>query len=334
MPIADTELEREIVARLPRVYVTMGDPSGIGPELVAKLLAEPGIAGQADVMVVGSRREFERACALTGTDPAPAGFRDVPIVGDWAPATVSVAAGRHTLDSLGLAVDAAVAGEADAVCFAPLNKSALRAGGNPYQDELHWFAHRIGYAGFISEINALDEVWTSRVSSHIPMRNTPAMVSADRVVAAIRLLDTAMRDSGRPAPRIAVCAYNPHAGEGGLLGMEEIDTIRPAIEQARAYVERVDGPFPADTIFLKVRAGEYDGVVTMFHDQGQIAMKLIGFDRGVSIQGGLPIPITTCAHGTAFDIAGQGRADVSSLRHAFDLACSLAMRPASEVTRA
>lgn len=320
--------------RRPRVYVTMGDPSGIGPELVAKLLAEPGVTGQAEITVVGSRREFERACSLTDTSHGTLAFHDVPIVGDWARATVSAAAGRHTLDALGVAVDAATAGDADAVCFAPLNKEALRAGGNPFEDELHWFAARIGYTGFISEINVLDEVWTSRVSSHIPMRNTPAMVSVDRVIAAIRLLDAAMRGVGRPAPRIAVCGYNPHAGDGGLLGTEEIDTIRPAIEQARAYVERVDGPFSADTIFLKVLGGEYDGVVTMFHDQGQIALKLMGFDRGVSIQGGLPIPITTCSHGTAFDIAGQGRAKVSALRHAFDLACSLAMRPASEVTHA
>lgn len=323
----------------PRVCVTLGDPSGIGSELVVKLLASPGVTDAADIYVLGSETEFknaQEACGLSlsyrvvsdisEADYAatPVCFQDVPIAGEYAPAQVSAASGKHTLDALGVALDLAAAGAVDAVCFAPLNKESLRAGGNPFEDELHWFANRLGLTTFTCEINALSEVWTSRVSSHIPMRDAHSYITEDRILAAAQLLDQAMREAGRPAPRIAVCGFNAHAGDGGLLGAEEIDIISPAVRRARDSMGSIDGPFPADTIFLRVIKGEYDAVVTMFHDQGQIALKLMGFDRGVSIQGGLPFPVTTCAHGTAFDIVGRQLANASALRHAFDMACAMA----------
>lgn len=324
----------------PRVCLTLGDPSGIGSELVAKLLSTPGVADAADIYVVGSTSEFLRGQQIAGVtipfvevagiaqarfDQPQVAFQDVPIHGPYALGEVSAAAGSHTLAALGVALDLARAGEVDAVCFAPLNKEALRAGGNPFEDELHWFAHRIGIDNFVCEINVLEEVWTSRVSSHIPMRDAYNYISVDRILAAVRLLDQAMRASREnPPPRIAVCGFNPHAGDGGLLGMEEIEIIRPAVEQARSFIDNIDGPFSADVIFLKVQRGEYDAVVTMFHDQGQIALKLMGFERGVSIQGGLPFPVTTCSHGTAFDIVGKNLANVSAFKHAFDMARTMA----------
>jgi 4-hydroxythreonine-4-phosphate dehydrogenase len=323
----------------PRLCITLGDPSGIGSELVVKLLASPGITGEADIYVVGSEAEFRSAQKSAGValhfatasriaeadfDSGGFFFQDVPIKGEYAPGQVSAASGRHTLDALGVALDLAAAGDIDAVCFAPLNKESLRAGGNPFEDELHWFANRLGLEGFVCEVNVLDEVWTSRVSSHIPMRAAYEFITTDRILSAVRLIDSAMRAAGRPAPRIAVCGFNPHAGDGGLLGMEEIEIIGPAVAQARESIANIDGPFSADTIFLRVQKGEYDAVVTMFHDQGQIALKLMGFERGVSIQGGLPFPVTTCSHGTAFDIVGKQLANVSAFRHAFDMACAMA----------
>lgn len=323
----------------PRVCLTLGDPSGIGSELVVKLLASPGVSDAADIYVLGSETEFKNAqetCGLTlgyravgdiseaDYAAAPGYFQDVPIEGEYAPGEVSAASGKHTLDALGIALDLAAASSVDAVCFAPLNKESLRAGGNPFEDELHWFANRLGLSTFTCEINALAEVWTSRVSSHVPMREAHSYITEDRILDAVSLLDKAMREAGRPAPRIAVCGFNAHAGDGGLLGAEEIDIIAPAVRRARDSLSVVDGPFPSDTIFLRVLKGEYDAVVTMFHDQGQIALKLMGFERGVSIQGGLPFPVTTCAHGTAFDIVGKQLANVSALRHAFDMACAMA----------
>lgn len=316
----------------PRVAITLGDPSGIGSELVAKLLAAPEVREQAGVLVIGDRAEFDNAQGAAGVrvDLSERDeFLHVPVAAGFEPAKVSAESGRHTLDCLGVALDLASSGAVDAVCFAPLNKESLRAGGNRFEDELHWFADRLQVTEFVCEINVLSEVWTSRVSSHIPLRDAYRYLTTERIVAAARLLDQSMRAAGHPRPRLAVCGFNPHGGDGGLLGREEIEIIRPAVDEARSYLEVIDGPFPADTIFLRALRGDYDGVVTMFHDQGQIALKLLGFDRGVSIQGGLPVPVTTCAHGTAFDIVGRNRASVSAFRRAFDMACAMADAGAS-----
>ena len=195
--------------------------------------------------------------------------------------------------------------------------------GLAFEDELRWFAHELDYHGPCSEFNVLEELWTSRVTSHVALREVSGLLSGEGIVEAIKLIDQNLRRSGQPQPRIAVAALNPHAGDGGIFGHEEIEIIGPAVEQARSEQIQVDGPFPSDTVFLKARDGEYDGIVTMYHDQGQIAMKLMGFDRGVTVQGGLPIPICTPAHGTAFDIAGQGKANVEAMRQAFFIACNM-----------
>ena len=198
--------------------------------------------------------------------------------------------------------------------------------GFPFPDELRFFAHELGHRGDAGEINVLGNAWTSRVTSHVPIAEVPRLITAASICQkAIRLLHQTVRKSGIDSPRIAVAALNPHAGEGGNFGREEIEVIRPAILQAVAEGINVDGPFPSDTVFLKLRDGMFDAVVTMYHDQGQIAMKLMGFQRGVTVCGGLPIPITTPAHGTAFDIVGQGRADVGAMVEAFRLAIRWAL---------
>ena len=151
----------------------------------------------------------------------------------------------------------------------------------------------------------------------------PDYITTHRISEAVHLIDKTLRQSGLSRPRLSVAALNPHAGDNGNFGMEEIEVITPAVQHLQNEQVNVDGPWPSDTVFLKAKAGEVDGIITMYHDQGQIALKLMGFDRGVTVQGGIPFPVTTPAHGTAFDIAGTGTADVKAMVAAFDVACNM-----------
>ena len=326
----------------PRLAVIPGDPSGIGPELVARLLAEPEVREKADILLIGDRAVFEqgmaqaeRPFALAPCDPRAADWSEAP--GDafaWletrtiAPediriAEVSEASGRSVLATLDLALELARDRVVDGFVFGPFNKSAMHAAGLGHDDELHYMAERMAVTGYISELNTLDGIWTSRVTSHIPLSAVAGAIEGDTICRAIALIDRTLKSAGLARPRISVAALNPHAGDDGNFGREEIDVIRPAVARMAERQVAVDGPWPSDTVFLKAKAGEIDAVVTMYHDQGQIALKLMGFDRGVTVQGGMPFPVTTPAHGTAFDIAGQGRAEVGATRAAFDLACDM-----------
>jgi 4-hydroxythreonine-4-phosphate dehydrogenase len=164
------------------------------------------------------------------------------------------------------------------------------------------------------------------VTSHVALKDVSSLITVERIIAAIELVHLSLKLAAVEKPRIGVAALNPHAGDGGRFGREEIDIIAPAINRARAMEIIAEGPFPADTIFLKGLAGDYDAIVTMYHDQGQIAMKLAGFDHGVTVFGGVPFPVTTPAHGTAFDIVGKGQANVSAMHDAFDLACRMGLQ--------
>lgn len=326
----------------PRLALIPGDPSGIGPELVARLLSDPALAGQADILMIGDRAVFERGMAQAGLtfglaacDPGAGdwtGRRDEAFawqetetldLSDSPVAEVSEASGRSVLATLDLALDAARDGLVDGVVFAPFNKAAMCAAGLSQDDELHYMAERLGVETYISELNTLDGLWTSRVTSHIALKEVAGAIAGERICEAVALIDRTLKRSGLARPRISVAALNPHAGDGGKFGREEIDIIRPAVERMAQRQVAVDGPWPSDTVFLKAKAGEIDAVVTMYHDQGQIALKLMGFDRGVTVQGGIPFPVTTPAHGTAFDIAGRGRADPGAMRAAFSLACDM-----------
>ena len=325
----------------PRIGIVPGDPCGIGPELIARLLADRAFTARAEVLVVGDPwvlargardagvecpvHVVERVEDAAGADAAPA-LLDVASVrpGQITVGEASAAGGQSVLTALGAALDLERAGHLDALMFAPLNKQAMAATGYGFRDELHWFAHRLGHNGPIGEFNVLDGLWTTRVTSHVPLKDVVELITERSVVDAIHFVDAALKAAGNPAPRIAVAALNPHAGDGGLFGREEIDVIAPAVSRAQADGVVVDGPWPADTVFLRGRDGACDAIVTMYHDQGQIAMKLMGFDKGVTVQGGLPVPITTPAHGTAFDIAGKGVASPEATRRAFTLACEMA----------
>jgi len=326
----------------PVIAVTPGDCTGIGPEILAKLLARARGADDPRLLVVGDRRVMERACTQTGAairwqpvaSPAEARWDDrdaVPILdlGNTDPAlfrqgVASAESGRLTGDTLARAVELSQAGTVAAVSFAPLNKRAMFDGGWRFPDEHKMFAHLLGHTRYFSEMNVLEGWWMSRVTSHVSMREALDGVTGPAIRDAIRLCDRMMRRSGLERPRIAVAALNPHGGENGLFGREEIEVIRPAVE-ATAREDGIDcqGPFPADTVYVKAFGGAYDGVVAMYHDQGQIATKLRGFNRGVTVTAGLETVFTTPAHGTAFDIAGKGTADEGALGAAIALAARL-----------
>jgi 4-hydroxythreonine-4-phosphate dehydrogenase len=329
------------MALKPRLALTLGDPAGIGPELIAKLLARSDVIQCADVVLAGDAWLWEEGQAIAGVSVATRAvstFDDVRTItggpplflpvesirpGEAPRSTVSAAAGASVLKVLGMCLDAASMGLVDAICFGPLNKRSMIMSGMKFSDELHFFADRLKVSSYVCEFNTLGDLWTSRISSHVPLKDVALYLTRERIVDSVKLLNGALQSAGFEHPRLAVAALNPHAGEGGAFGREEIDIIAPAVIEAKAKGYPVAGPFPADTIFIKARDGEYDGVVTMCHDQGQIALKLMGFERGVTIEGGLPIPITTPAHGTAFDIAGQNKANVEATVQAFRVACRM-----------
>jgi 4-hydroxythreonine-4-phosphate dehydrogenase len=195
-----------------------------------------------------------------------------------------------------------------------------------YDDEINFVRDALKHAGAASEFNVLGGLWNARVSSHIPLSKVAASITKEAILRALALTAASMRAAGFAKPRIAVAALNPHAGDGGNFGREEIDIIEPAV---RAAVEKglaAEGPFPADTVFLRAKNGQFDAVLTMYHDQGQIAMKLMGFDRGATLIGGFPFPICTPAHGTAYEIAGKGIANAGAGEQALLLAARIARR--------
>ena len=327
---------------VPVVALTLGDPAGIGAELIARLLARPQTTQAANVVLVGDPWLWQDGQTIAGTalrlDPvatlaAVRGRADTSRAAFLAVDTVQpeqvhrgraeAAGGASVLQVLNRCMDAAQAGEIDAITFAPLNKFAMKQGGLKHEDELHHFAQYLGVTGYFCEFNTLGGLWTARISSHVPLKDVARYIDKQRIVDATTLIYRSLQASGNAAPRVAVAGFNPHNGDGGTCGREEIDVIAPAVAELNALGMPVVGPFPADTIFLRARDGELDAIVTMYHDQGQIAIKLLGFSQGVTVQGGLPIPITTPAHGTAYDIAGLGKADVDATANAFAIACRM-----------
>jgi 4-hydroxythreonine-4-phosphate dehydrogenase len=323
----------------PSIALFTGDPAGIGPELVARLVADDATRASASILLIGAESvvaDGMRAAGVTFPydrgpavrDPAQVRLVEWPRVAEagFARGHVSAQNGAYMLAGLAVGLDLCRRGIADAMCFAPLNKAALRAGGMNHADELHYFCEVLGFTGPSVEFNVLESLWTSRVTSHVPLKDVSGLLTREGIAEGVALLTRGLRASGIAAPRIAVCGLNPHNGDNGAFGREEIDVIEPGVNLARERGFPADGPFPADTIFVRATRRDcagYDGVLTMYHDQGQIAMKLMGFDRGVTVPGGLPIPIATPAHGTAYDIAGKGVANMGAMRNAFALACRM-----------
>jgi len=281
-------------AARPRLAVTLGDPRGIGPEVVRKALASPI---QAEIRLVGST---EQGAGSNVTESE---------------------AGRVSGAAIEEAARLALAGEVDAIVTGPVHKHALHAAGYRYPGVTEFLAHLASDVP-VAMMLATDKLRVVLVTTHLPLRDVAATLTADRIVQAGRITADALRRWwGIAAPRLAVCALNPHAGEGGLFGDEDDRVLRPAAATLGAA-----GPLPADTVFVKALRGEFDAVLAPYHDVGMTAVKVAGFGRGVNVTLGLPFIRTAPDHGTALDIVGTGKADAGSMRAALELAVRLASR--------
>jgi 4-hydroxythreonine-4-phosphate dehydrogenase len=327
----------------PRIAFLLGDCTGIGPELVAKILAEGKMAEHARLVVIGDARVLQRGMRDAKVDFKWSSVDTVAAV-DWYNGIVpfidlknidpdkfpqgvgSAESGKLTGDTLAYAIGLAQRDEIDGITFAPLNKKALNDGGWKFRDEHQMFAHLLGHNGHFSEMNVLDGQWMTRVTSHVSLRQAIDQITPQRIEDSLKLADWAMKAAGIEKPRIAVAALNPHNGENGLFGTEEIDIIRPTVEKMAAQGIDCKGPFASDTVYIKAFEGAYDSVLSMYHDQGQIATKLKGFNRGVTITAGLRTVFTTPSHGTAFDIVGKGVANTGATESAIMLAVKMAGR--------
>lgn len=312
----------------PVIALAIGDPAGVSPELTAKLVALEEARKAARIVVVGDRRVFDEGARVAGAKNPDVEFEDLKHLD---PATIkrgvaSKPGGESVLANYRHALRMVADGKAQAVCFTPFNKQAMRMADPSYDDEIRFTANVLEFKGVATEFNVLEKLWNARVTSHIPLSKVPSSLSIDSIVEALELTTVALRAAGFEPPRIGVAALNPHAGDGGNFGREEIDIIEPAVKKARAKGLPAEGPYPADTVFVRAQRGQFDAVLTMYHDQGQIAMKLMGFDRGVTVLGGFPFPICTPAHGTAYDIAGKGVANIGATRAALLLAVQMVNR--------
>jgi 4-hydroxy-L-threonine phosphate dehydrogenase PdxA len=326
----------------PVLGLMLGDLTGIGPEIAVKLLASGKLKDVARIVVVGDARVFELGCRDAGMQPAWRTYASVPAV-EWSRDTIPVVdlrnidpatlprrenspeSGRLTGETLQHMTQLAQTGHIEGITFAPLSKAALHQGGWKYLDEHQMFAAWNRHEGFFGEMNVIEQFSTFRVTSHVALRKALEMITPERIAAAVRLADRSLREAGHARPRIGVAALNPHCGEGGLFGDEEIRLIAPTVRLLAEEGLAVSGPISSDAIFLKALKGEYEGVVMMYHDQGQIATKLLGFNKGVTVTAGLRTVYTTPAHGTAFDITGQGKADTGALEQALRIAARMAL---------
>jgi 4-hydroxythreonine-4-phosphate dehydrogenase len=316
----------ENLSHLPHIVLTMGDPAGVGPEIVVKALADPSVSGLATWTVAGDSRILRLAAEQAGLPELPAGsVRHIETLGDLADFKVgrlSAPCGAAAVEYVRQATELCLRGEADAMVTAPLNKEAVSLGGMHFSGHTEYIAELCG-APSPRMLLASEKLCTVHVTTHISLRNACQLDQA-RIERTIELGDEAMRLLGFPAPRIAVCGLNPHAGEHGLFGDEDAEFIVPAIEAGRRRGIDCSGPHAGDTIFLQAVRGAYDLVVAMYHDQGHIPMKLLDFEQAVNISLGIPIIRTSVDHGTAFNIAGKNQADSRSMKQAMRMAVRMA----------
>jgi 4-hydroxythreonine-4-phosphate dehydrogenase len=324
--------------RPPRLFITLGDVAGIGPEIVAR--AWPDLLPLCRPVVVGDPLWVRRGLDLVGrparvhvvsrpgeaeaaTDVVPCLPGSDQDLSRLEPGRVSAAAGRAAYDFLCRAIDLTLAGAADGIVTAPLHKEGLRAAGLSYPGHTEILAERTGVKEF-AMVLAVKGLAVAHVTLHMALRDVFRHLTPAAVVEKAHLLDRLLTSILGRRPRLGVAALNPHASDGGLFGDEEETIIAPAVAAARGQGLDASGPFPCDTLFVRARGGEFDGVVAMYHDQGHIALKLLGQGEAVNISAGLPIVRTSVAHGTAYDIAGRGVADAASLVEATRVAALLA----------
>ena len=329
------------MSKKPILGIILGDGAGVGPEIIAKLAAQDFFTNYCRPIILGDLRIFERAARVNKVDikvqlisntKEATWMNGVPFMDqkDQNPGQIpfgqlSIESGKSCLELLKLAINLFHSEEIDGFCFGPLNKAAMIQAGCKLESEHHYMAQLFNHTEPFGEINVLGDLWTTRTTSHIPISKVSENLTRDSILRAIKLAYTTLRNSGVKEPRLGIAALNPHCGEGGKCGREEIEVITPAIESANQLGILAMGPFPSDILFIRAFQGEFDGVVTMYHDQGQIALKLKGFDQGITIAGGLPAPIVTCAHGTAYDIAGRGIVTTSAFENAVKMAAKMAI---------
>ena len=319
------------------IAILLGDPSGIGPELISKLLSED-VINKANIVVIGEKKVLESGDKITNFSNNLKIVNDFDEINfqngnkfflditkgknhDYKLSECSKEAGESVLSALNLALELAQENKIHAINFAPFNKTSLKLGGNKYSDELHLMAKKLKIDNFFCEFNVIDNFWTARVTSHIPIKEVSLHIKKENILKPIKLIHEAMKLNGIKNPRVAVQALNPHAE----FGTEEKDEIIPAIEEAKKIGINADGPLPCDTSFITAYKNKnHDCIVGMYHDALQSGLKAFGFDRGVTVQGGLPVPITTPAHGTAFDIAGKNQANLEPTLNSFKIALTMA----------
>ena len=325
----------------PLVAVTMGDPAGIGPEIIARIFAEGGFYDEHRALVIGDARILKRAVDLLelplrvsvveGPEEDPPEPSVIPVLpaGEKLPedlpfGKLNARAGAAAFDYVRRATELALEGSVQAVATAPLNKEALHLGGHKYPGHTEILAELTNTKDYAMMLVA-EDLRVIHVSTHVSLKEAIERVRPERELAVIRLARDALSRIGIDEPKIAVAGLNPHAGENGLFGDEDAQRIAPAIAEAAEEGIVVTGPHPPDTVFARARKGEFDMVVVQYHDQGHIPIKLMGLEGGVNVTVGLPFFRTSVDHGTAFAIAGTGKADHSSMRAAIELARELAL---------
>lgn len=339
----------------PRLAITLGDPAGVGPETIVGAWREPSVHAWCDAVVVGRPEILRRAARLLDVpvhvvevdcpEDAASDPETIPCLVSGSadavevpPARIDARGGQAAYDALRMAAELALAGRVDGITTAPLNKAALAEAGHDFPGHTELLAHLCGVRD-VAMMLYLDRgplvhgragLGVVHVTLHSALRLIFEQLSVGRIQLAAGLADAVMRslidDPAAFAPRIGVCALNPHAGEQGLFGCEELQVIQPAVELCRSTGLSIEGPLPADTVFVRAAAGDFDAVVAMYHDQGHIALKLLGMHRAVNITLGLPIIRTSVAHGTAFDLAWQGKAACQGMREALRVAARLVRR--------
>ena len=324
----------------PVIAITMGDPSGIGPEVTAKALAEQQVWACCHPLVVGNVEVLQKAADLVESrltfhpissveqahyDPAAPDVLDLANVNvsELEPGQVSAHAGKASVAYVERAVKLAQAGQADAIATGPINKAALKSANIPFIGHTELLADLLGEER-VTTMLATEGLRVVHVTRHVPLAKVAALITRERVLETIRLTHVGLQQMGFPHPRIAVAALNPHGGDEGLMGREEIEAIGPAVDAAQAEDIEATGPIPADSVFFRALRGEFDVVVAMFHDQGHIPIKTHGFERSITVTLGLPVVRTSVDHGTAFDIAWKGIASQESMVEAICLAAQLA----------
>jgi 4-hydroxythreonine-4-phosphate dehydrogenase len=318
------------------IAILLGDPSGIGPELVSKLLSQNEL-DQANIIVIGEKNILENGNKITGNshnlnfvekfeeinfEKGNKFFLDISKDKNinYKLSECSAESGETVLNALNYALDLTKSNKIHAINFAPYNKTSMKLAGSKYEDELHLMADKLEVKDFFCEFNVIDNFWTARVTSHMPLKDVPNHIKKENILKPIKLINKTMKLYGIKNPRVAVQALNPHAE----FGIEEKNEIIPAIEEAKKMGINADGPLPIDTSFITAfKNKKHDCIVGMYHDALQSGLKAFGFDRGVTVQGGMPIPITTPAHGTAFDIAGKNVANLEPTIQSFKIALNI-----------